>query len=62
MAGFAHNLSEWISDSRLVVDLRDCWSIEIQFDQELLYLPSSDKFRPDITIMEINIENIDQVD
>ena len=61
LAGFAHNLSQWISDSSLVVDIRDCWSIDIVFDQELLYLPSSDLFRPDINILEINIENIDQV-
>lgn len=61
LAGFAHNLSQWISDSKLVVDLRDCWSIDIVFDQELLYLPSSGMFRPDIVIREINMENIDQV-
>ena len=61
LAGFAHNLSQWISDSSLVVDIRDCWSIDIVFDQELLYLPSSIFFRPDINILEINIENIDQV-
>ena len=61
LAGFAYNLSQWISDSQLVVDLRDCWSIDIVFDQELLYLPSSGMFRPDIAIREINMENIDQV-
>ena len=44
-----------------MVDIRDCWSIDIVFDQHLLYLPSSDLFRPDINILEINIENIDQV-
>ena len=58
---FAHNLSSWISDKSLVVDFRDCESLSVVLDQELLYWTQSPVFRPDLSIVEINVDNVDQV-
>ena len=58
---FAHNLSERISDQSLVIDFRDCDTVSILLDQELLYWVSSPVFRPDLSIVEINVDNIKQV-
>ena len=61
LASFAFNLSHSIFDAELVVDFRDCWSLEIILDQAGLNLVTSDHFRPDMSIAEINLENVDQV-
>ena len=61
LASFAYNLSHSIFDRSLVVDLRDCLSMDIIMDQLQLNLVLSDYFRPDIQFKEINVENIFQV-
>ena len=58
---FAHNLTQRISDKSLVVDFRDCASLTVLLDQELLYWTRSPVFRPDLSIVEINVDNVDQV-
>lgn len=58
---FAHNLSQIISNKSLVVDFRDCASLTVLLDQELLYWTRSPVFRPDLSIVEINVDNVDQV-
>ena len=59
---FAHNLTQRISDKSLVVDFRDCVSLTVLLDQELLYWTRSPVFRPDLSIVEINVDNVDQVE
>jgi len=61
LASFAYNLSHTIFDRSLVLDIRDCWSMDIIMDQLQLNLVLSDYFRPDIQFKEINVENIFQV-
>jgi len=61
LASFAYNLSHSIFDRSLVVDLRDCLSMDIIMDQLQLNLVQSDYFRPDIHFKEINVENMFQV-
>ena len=58
---FAHNLTQRISNKSLVVDFRDCESLTVLLDQELLYWTRSPVFRPDLSIVEINVDNVDQV-
>ena len=61
LASFAHNLSQDIFDRSLVVDFRDCWSLDIIMDQLQLHSVQSEYFRPDFQFKEINVENILQV-
>ena len=61
LASFAHNLSQDIFDRSLVVDFRDCWSLDIIMDQMELNSRDSNHFRPDIQFEKINIENIHKV-
>jgi len=61
LASFAYNLSQAIFDRRLVVDFRDCWSLDIIMDQLDLHSVQSQHFRPDFQFKEVNVENIFQV-
>ena len=61
LASFAHNLSQDIFDRSLVVDFRDCWSLDIIMDQLQLHSVQYEFFRPDFQFNEINVENIFQV-
>ena len=61
LASFAHNLSQDIFDRSLVVDFRDCWSLDIIMDHLQLHSLESEYFRPDFQFKEINVENIFQV-
>ena len=61
LASFAHNLSQDIFDRSLVVDFRDCWSLDIIMDQLQLHSVQSENFRPDFQFKEINVENMFQV-
>ena len=61
LASFAHNLSQAIFDRSLVVDFRDCWSLDIIMDQLQLHSVESENFRPDFQFKEINVENMFQV-
>ena len=58
---FAYNLTQRISDKSLVIDFRNCKSVNILLDQELLYWKLSPVFRPDLSIVEINVDNVKQV-
>ena len=58
---FAFNLTQRISDKSLVIDFRDCHSLNILLDQELLYWKLSPVFRPGLSIVEINVDNVKQV-
>ena len=61
LASFAYNLSHSIFDRSLVVDFRDCWTMDIVMDQLELHTVQSEYFRPDIMFKEINVENMFQV-
>jgi hypothetical protein len=61
LATFAYNLSKSMFDRSLVVDFRDCWSLDIIMDQMDLNLRDSNHFRPDIHFEKLNIENIHRV-
>ena len=58
LATFAYNLSHSMFGRSLVVDFRDCWSLDIIMDQMELNWRDSNHFRPDIHFEKINIENI----
>ena len=61
LATFAYNLSQDIFDRGMVVDFRDCWSLDIIMDQLELSNIDSDYFRPDFQFEEISVENVLQV-
>ena len=61
LAGFANSLSQFIADKILVVDLRNCWSLDIIMDQTELRQLHSKYFRPNIQLEKINVENCHQV-
>ena len=61
IAGFAASLSQRISDKSLVIDFRDCNTLSVLLDQEQLYWTQSPVFRPDLSIVEINVDNVGQV-
>ena len=58
---FAYNLTQRISDKSLVIDFRNCKTLNILLDQELLYWKLSPVFRPNLSIVEINVDNVKQV-
>ena len=44
-----------------VMDFRDCLDLSLLLDQELLYWRRSPFFRPDLSIVEVNVDNVKQV-
>ena len=44
-----------------VMDFRDCLGLSLLLDQELLYWRLSPFFRPDLSIVEVNVDNVKQV-
>ena len=43
------------------MDFRDCLGLSLLLDQELLYWRLSPFFRPDLSIVEVNVDNVKQV-
>lgn len=61
LARFVHNLPQQVAHRILVMDFRNCRSLEIMMDQTEIMWLNSQHFRPQIQIQEINVENCNQV-